>query len=107
MASLSPLINWLATERKGTSFSPRGRQMTRRMRIFPFFLAGRWGARAVLGWARTKEWAERTRAASLFGSRSSSQGIVAASVTPVTISIRVSPSRSRTRLQTSRASSFV
>ena len=60
----------------------------------------------MLGWVRTDEWAVRARTEVVLGSRSSSQGIVAASVTPERISIRVSGSRSSTRLQILRASSF-
>ena len=60
----------------------------------------------MLGCARTKEWAVRARAEAVLGSRSSSQGIVAASVTPEMISMRVSGSRSSTRLQILRVSSL-
>ena len=61
-SSLKPLMMRLATERKGTSARPPGRQMTSRMRITPIpgpspvaTGEGRKGRCAGFGWARTKD----------------------------------------------------
>jgi hypothetical protein len=88
----------VATERKGTSARPLGRQMTSRMRIgSPDPARGSGGVRIDCSCVRTKVLACKARYAPVSGSNISSHGSSVAPATSVTISTRVPSSASTAR----------